>query len=112
MIPGIEVGLLALIVVVCWIGCIGMLRMHTPTQALHYLAFPAGIASVLLPFAVFCATGWSLATVKAVLIALFLCAANSVVAHATARAFRVRRHGHWTPQPKDRIEYLRGSSME
>jgi multisubunit Na+/H+ antiporter MnhG subunit len=50
------------------------------------------------------------ATAKAVLIALFLSATNSVVAHATARAFRVRRLGHWKPEPKDRIEFLGGSS--
>jgi multisubunit Na+/H+ antiporter MnhG subunit len=111
MIQAVELALLALIVVACWIGCLGMLRMHTPTQALHYLALPAGIASVLLPFAVFCATGWSTATAKAVLIALFLAATNSVVAHATARAFRIRRRGHWKPEPEDRIEYLGGSSM-
>jgi len=112
MIHAIELTLLTLIAVACWIGCIGMLRMHTPTQALHYLALPAGIASALLPFAVFCATGWSMATAKAVLIALFLSATNSVVAHATARAFRVRRHGHWKPEPNDRIEFLGGSSMQ
>lgn len=109
MIHAIELALLALIVAACWIGCLGMLRMHTPTQALHYLAFPAGIASVLLPFAVCCATGWSNATAKAVLIAIFLTATNSVVAHSTARAFRIRRRGHWKPQPKDHIEYLGGS---
>lgn len=98
----IEIALLALLVLSCWLGCLGMVRMKTPTQALHYLALPSAIGSALLPFAIFCTTGWSVAMLKAALIAFFLMASNSVVAHATARAFRVRSVGHWQPQPHDR----------
>lgn len=102
----IEIALLALLVLSCWLGCLGMMRMKTPTQALHYLALPSAIGSALLPFAIFCTTGWSVAMLKAALIAFFLIASNSVVAHATARAFRVRSVGHWQPQAHDRgIEF-------
>lgn len=104
----VELALLAIVVVSCWLGCMGMLRMREPTQQLHYLSLPAGIAGAVLPFAFFCATGWSLATVKAALIGLFLIAANSVVTHASARAFRARKHGHWEPRQGDRIEFLKG----
>lgn len=106
MISDIQFALLALLVLSCWVGCIGMLRMPTPTQALHYLALPSTIGSAVLPFAIFCATGWSIATLKAALIALFLSATNSVVVHATARAFRMRSVGHWEPRQQDPIELI------
>ena len=109
MIYHMEDVLLAILVLTCWLGCIGMLRMPTATQALHYVSLPCSIAAPLLPVAVWCVTGWSVATLKAALIALFLLASNSAVAHATARAFRVRKLGHWQPHEEDRLEYLDGS---
>lgn len=102
----IELALLAVLVLSCWLGCLGMVRMKTPTQALHYLALPSAMGSALLPFAILCTTGWSVAMLKAALIAFFLIASNSVVAHATARAFRMRSVGHWQPRSDDRcIEF-------
>ena len=105
---GLEVALLAALVAVCWLGCAGMLRMREPTQALHYVSLPAGVGSVLLPCALVCANGWTDATVKCVLIAVLLLAANSVVAHATARAIRVRKKGHWEPGEGDDVHFLHG----
>lgn len=104
MIRDVQLALLAVLVLSCWLGCLGMVRMKTPTQALHYLALPSTVGGAVLPLAVFCATGWSIATLKAALIALFLIASNSVTAHASARAFRVRSIGHWEPHPEDHIE--------
>jgi hypothetical protein len=34
---------------------------------------------------------------------------NSVVAHATARAFRQRELGHWEPLDTDPLEFVRES---
>lgn len=112
MILAIQNALLTAIVVSCWLGCIGMLRMRDPYQALHYLSFPAGVGGVLLPFAFFCVSGWTLATLKAALIALLLLASNSVVTHATARAFRVRELGHWEPEDGDKIEIVQEKRSE
>ncbi|HEX5435399.1 MAG TPA: monovalent cation/H(+) antiporter subunit G [Candidatus Angelobacter sp.] len=109
MIPTIQNVLLGAIVVLCWLGCVGMLRMREPIQALNYLSFPAAVAAVLLPFAFLCLSGWSIATLKAAMIALLLLASNSVVTHATARAIRVRALGHWEPREEDDIEYVHGS---
>ena len=106
MIGYFEESLLVLLVLSCWLGCIGMLRMRDATQALHYVSLPGSIAAPVLPIAVFCAAGWSIATLKAALIALFLLASNSVVAHATARAIRVRKVGHWQPREGDRLEII------
>jgi hypothetical protein len=36
-----------------------------------------------------------------------LLAVNSVVTHATARAFRTREIGHWQPRDGDNIEFVR-----
>jgi multisubunit Na+/H+ antiporter MnhG subunit len=98
--------LLAAIVISCWIGCLGMLRMKDPTQALNYLSFPAAVAAILLPFAFWCVRGWSVATLKAAAIAVLLLGSNSVVTHATARAIRVRALGHWEPRAGDEIELV------
>ena len=102
----IEASLLAIVVALCWLGAIGMLRMREPTQALHYLFPPATAGIVLLAAAVYMATGAGQATGKAVLIALIILASNSVVTHATARAFRSRKLGHWEPLDGDPIEMV------
>lgn len=108
MIREIQYVLLGVMVLSCWLGCVGMLRMKTATQALHFLALPSVIGSGVLPFAILCVTGWSTAAVKGALAAFFLIGTNSVVAHATARAFRVRSVGHWEPHAEDRIEFIGG----
>jgi multisubunit Na+/H+ antiporter MnhG subunit len=102
----VEAVLLVIVVLLCWLGCIGMLRMRTPTQSLHYLALPA-MGTVVLTAAVFLSTGNSSAAWKTLFIALTLLSINSVVAHATARTFRIRELGHWEPRDGDPIEFVR-----
>jgi multisubunit Na+/H+ antiporter MnhG subunit len=101
-----EAILLAIVVLLCWIGTLGMLRMRQPIQALHYLSLPA-LATVVLTAAVFVTTGNSNAAWKTLLIAITMLSINSVVAHATARAFRTRELGHWEPRDGDPIEFVR-----
>lgn len=92
--------------VACWVGALGMWRMREPIQALQYMCFPASIASVFLTIAVALQTGASQATAKCVAIAAILFGINSIVTHASARAFRARELGHWEPRPGDDIEFL------
>jgi multisubunit Na+/H+ antiporter MnhG subunit len=106
MIQVLQNGLLAALATSCWLGCIGMLRMKEPTQALHYLSLAGGLGGVLLPSAYLCVAGWSIATLKAAIIGILLLAGNAVVSHATARAIRVRKIGHWEPREGDRIEFV------
>lgn len=101
-----ECILLGLVVVCCWIGVLGMWRMREPTQALHYMSLPASLGAVLLVAAVFVAAGSSQAAWKTVFIAAVLMATNSVVTHATARAFRKRKLGHWQPRREDGVEWV------
>ncbi len=99
-----ETALLALVVLSCWLGTLGMVRMREPMQSLHYLSLPACFGSIALAIAVFLRTGNSQAFWKTVLIMFILLAINSVVTHATARAFRTRELGHWEPKPEDGVE--------
>jgi len=98
--------LLGITVLSCWIGVIGMLRMREPMQALHYLGLPASLGVVALTGAVLSETGINSTTLKTGLIAVVLLGINSVVAHATARAFRTRELGHWEPRDGDPIEFV------
>lgn len=101
-----EAVLLGFVALSCWIGVVGMWRMREPTQALHYLSLPASLGSILLVAAVFLATGSSQAAWKTVFIAGVLIGTNSVVTHATARAFRKRHLGHWQPRREDGVEWV------
>lgn len=98
--------LLGFCVATCWIGVIGMLRMRHPTQALQYLTLPStlGIAAVVI--AVFLQEGFNATSFKVLLIGLVMLAINSVVSHATARAFRARALGHWEPRDGDPLEFV------
>ena len=104
--PIAESILLAFVVLASWLGVLGMLRMREPTQALHYLSLPA-VGAILLTVAVFIETGASEASWKTLAICFMLLAVNSVVTHATARAFRHRQFGHWEPRDGDPIEFVR-----
>lgn len=104
--PIAEAILLSIVVLACWLGPLGMVRMKEPTQALHYLSLPA-LAALVLTAAVFVETGSSSAAWKMLFISFMLLAVNSVVTHATARAFRARELGHWQPRAGDPIEFVR-----
>jgi monovalent cation/proton antiporter MnhG/PhaG subunit len=108
----VEAILLGGTVLTCWIGVIGMLRMRDPFQALHYLSLPATLGSILLTVATFVETGPSNTAWKVVLICFSLLAVNSVVTHATSRAFRTRELGHWEPKPGDPVEYVKETQTE
>ena len=107
--PHVEAVLLALVVLLAWLGVIGAVRMREPMQALHYLSLPA-VAAVILTVAVFFNAGNGQAAWKTVLIAIILLAINSVVTHATARAFRARELGHWEPRDGDPMEFTRDAA--
>lgn len=99
-----EGVLLGAVVLLCWLGVLGMWRMKEPMQALHYLSLPSTAGAILLTVAVFVAQGFGQAAWKVFLIAVILLWTNSVVTHATARAFRSRELGHWEPLDGDPIE--------
>jgi multisubunit Na+/H+ antiporter MnhG subunit len=101
-----EIVLLSAVVLLCWLGVSGMWRMKEPIQALHYLSLPATAGAILLTIAVLVSQGLGQAFWKTLLIAAILMASNSVVTHATARAFRARELGHWEPIDGDPMEIV------
>jgi multisubunit Na+/H+ antiporter MnhG subunit len=102
----LEAVLLGMVVASCWLGVAGMWRMRTPVQALHYLALPATAGGAALVAVMFVAEGNSQIAWKAVMIWAVLLTTNSIVAHATARAFRARELGHWEPNDGDPLEWV------
>ena len=104
--------LLVCVMIFCWLGVLGMWRMREPMQALNYLSLPACGATALLTIAVFLQTGNTQAAWKTLLICVVLLAINSVVTHATARAFRSRELGHWQPRPGDPVEFVRDRNSQ
>jgi multisubunit Na+/H+ antiporter MnhG subunit len=103
----LERGLLTLVMLFCWLGVLGMWRMREPMQALHYLSLPACGATAVLTIVVFLESGSSQAGWKTLLICSLFFFSNSVVTHATARAFRSRDVGHWQALPGDDVEFVR-----
>ncbi len=82
--------LLGTAVLFCVIGVLAMWCMREPMQALHYLAMPATVSIALIAVAVFLQTGFGPTAIKTAVIVVVLLSINSVVAHATARAFYIR----------------------
>jgi multisubunit Na+/H+ antiporter MnhG subunit len=101
-----ETVLLGVVVLSCWLGVIGMWVMRQPMQALHYLALPASVGMTALIVAVWLVEGNTQASWKTLLIGIVLLGINSVVAHATARAFQQRELGHWEPLDGDPLEFV------
>jgi multisubunit Na+/H+ antiporter MnhG subunit len=101
-----EDGLLILVVSLCWLGVSGMWRMREPVQALHYLSLPPTAGAALLTIAVLISQGMGQAFWKVLLITVILFASNSIVNHATSRAFRARELGHWEPLDGDPMEMV------
>jgi monovalent cation/proton antiporter MnhG/PhaG subunit len=97
---------LAIAVLCCWIGALGAWWMREPTQALHYLSLPTGIGAFFLFIAVYLEIGWTSTTAKTIAICIILIVTNSVGTHATARAIRKRKLGHWEPRKEDGVEFL------
>lgn len=108
----VQASLLAVVVLACWLGTLGMWRMRDATQALHFITIPAAVGSVALTIAVFVATGNSASAWKMLLIAAIMIALNSVGMHASARAFRARQLGHWEPRDGDTFEWVRRDAEE
>lgn len=102
----LQMVLLGGVVILCWLGVVGMWRMKEPMQALHYLSLPATAGAILLTIAVLISQGLGQAFWKVLLITGVLFATNSVVTHATARAFRARELGHWEPTDGDPMEMV------
>ncbi len=105
------ISLLAIVVAFCWLGAVGMWRMREPQQALHFLSLPASVGVVVLTVAVFIEKGFGQVSLKTALIAVILLGINSVVSHATARAFRLRDLGAGESTDPDALRFEDSRSL-
>ncbi len=96
--------LLGVAVVSAWICCLGMVIMSDFFERLHYMASVSTVSMFAVLAAVIIQDGWGQATIKTFLIAVVIFLLNAVLTHATARAARVRRLGHWAANPEEHIE--------
>lgn len=94
-------ALLAAAVLITVLCGVGVVAMRDPYQRLHFLGPVGVVVPALIAVAVLVREGVSESSAKAWLLALWLLVASPLLAHATARAARVREHGDWRP-PRDR----------
>lgn len=96
--------LLAVGVAIELLSCLGLVLMSNVFDRLHYVGPASTLGPIAIAVAVLLEEGGSTAGLKAILIAVVLVGAGPVVTHATARAARVRRFGHWQAQPDEDVE--------
>ncbi len=97
---GILLGLAVGLAIVC---SFGMAIMRDAFQRLHFSASIVSFSSLFIVAAVFLEESQAQARLKVVLIAVLLFCLNAVLTHATAKAIRVRKAGHWEVRPEEHI---------
>lgn len=81
-----------------------MLRMKDEYQMMHFMSPPASVSIIFITVAIFLQQGRKPESFKALFITVVLLMMNSVVTHATARAFRIREsREHWHPQQGEEV---------
>ncbi len=83
-------ALLALLVAVTWLGCLGFARLRRPLDRLHCAAFVNVAAGGLLVAVAFVADGPSTRACKVLLAVLASVAGGAVLSHAAGRALLYR----------------------
>jgi monovalent cation/proton antiporter MnhG/PhaG subunit len=86
--------------------CLGVAVMKNPYERMHFMAPVSTVSAAAVLIALVIQEGWGQAVIKMSLILLVLFLTNAVLAHATARAARVRELGHWQPVEGENIEGL------
>jgi multisubunit Na+/H+ antiporter MnhG subunit len=100
---GILLGAAVVLAILC---AVGVLVMRDPLQRLQFSAAVVGLSAGLIAVAVWLEESDAQARIKVLLIWAVLFVMNSILTHATARAFRIRRVGRWRPQPEEGIPVI------
>jgi monovalent cation/proton antiporter MnhG/PhaG subunit len=85
------------------VACLGVVAMRDAYDRLHFVG-PASLGAILIAGAIWARQGPSGIALKATVVAAFVLVASPTLAHATARAARIREHGDWRPQRGEGIE--------
>ena len=99
--------LLSAAVLVTVISVLGMIRVRDPYQRMHYISPPASLSSLLIAMAIFIQRGLRPESFKALFVACVLVGMNSIVTHATARAFRIAEVSDWDPREGEEVPIRR-----
>ena len=91
----VVAALLAIAVASVVLSTAGVLLSRNVYQRLHFLAPMGTIGVCAVSLAMLLHEGLNQAGIKAVLTGVALFVASPLLTHATARAARVREHGHW-----------------
>ena len=88
--------LLAMLVAVTWLGCLGFARLRTPMDRLHCASFVNAAGGVLLAVIAIAADGASDRAFKVLLMVAVTLVAGAALSHALGRALLYRgRHGEF-----------------
>ena len=82
--------------------CLGLVLMRDVFDRLHYAMASTTVPPFLIAAAVVVEEDWTQPAINALVIAGALFVANPVLASATARAARSRRHGHVEARAEER----------
>jgi multicomponent Na+:H+ antiporter subunit G len=95
--------LVTLAVVITLLSVLGVWIAQDAYDSLHFTSPASVVSPVLLAIAVVIEEGISSqAGIKSIVVALILIVLNPVLAHATARAARIRKAGKWELEPAEK----------
>ncbi|WP_428485700.1 monovalent cation/H(+) antiporter subunit G [Rhodopila sp.] len=83
-------GLLVVIVLAVWLGCVGFMRLRSPLDRMHCVAFVNTTAGTALVLAAFLSDGISVRALKILLIIGISLLAGAAMSHAVGRALVLR----------------------
>ena len=96
--------LLAIGVIVQLLCSIGVIAMDDVFDRMHFLSPASVIGPAAIAAAIVVKETVSLASVKAVIVAVLLALTSPILTHATARAGRVRQFGHWRATAGEKVD--------
>ncbi len=105
IISGLLLGTAVALALLC---CIGLLVMRDTFQRLHFSAPVVAISMTCVAIAVYIEDGNPQSRIKVTIIAIALPLFNAVLTHATARAARIRKTGHWPLHADETIPIIGG----
>jgi multicomponent Na+:H+ antiporter subunit G len=82
----------------------GVLLVSDTFDRLHFVGPASTVGPAAIAVGVILQEGFNQAGIKAVLVAATLALAGPLLAHATARAARVRQFGHWVVPEGERVD--------
>ena len=104
--PLITGVLLGVAVAIAIVSSIGVAVMRDAFQRIQFSSPVVSISIPLIAVAVWIEEKDPQARIKVILIWILLLVMNSILTHASARAFHIRAKNHWEPLPEDHIPVI------